>query len=116
MAIKRRRNAVQRHMLRIKQNLKFTQFLLFTQTVSSLIDKSSNRTMLVQEFCSLYQSRTGQVKKIQKPKRIFSASPFFDEQSIDSIVEGIRATLKTGLLTDGPEVEEFERICGLRAF
>jgi perosamine synthetase len=38
-----------------------------------------------------------------------SAAPFFDEQSIDNIVEDIRATLKTGLLADGPEVEAFER-------
>ncbi len=46
---------------------------------------------------------------MEKPNRVFSASPFFDEESIGLILREIRLTLKSGVLTDGPQVQEFER-------
>ena len=46
---------------------------------------------------------------MQKTKRVFSASPFFDEQSIELILNEIGQSLKSGILTDGPHVQEFER-------
>lgn len=46
---------------------------------------------------------------MQKSKRVFSASPFFDVQSIAAILREIDVTLKSGVLTDGPQVREFER-------
>jgi perosamine synthetase len=46
---------------------------------------------------------------MQKPKRVFSASPFFDEESIGKILKDIESTLKSGILTDGPQVREFEK-------
>lgn len=42
-------------------------------------------------------------------KKVLSASPFFDDQSICGILEEIRSTFKSGVLTDGPHVQEFER-------
>jgi perosamine synthetase len=45
---------------------------------------------------------------MQKSRRVFSASPFFDKQSIDAILNEIRLTLKSGILADGPRVQEFE--------
>jgi perosamine synthetase len=44
-----------------------------------------------------------------KTKRVFSASPFFDEKSSEQILNEIRITLKSGILTDGPQVAEFEK-------
>ncbi len=45
---------------------------------------------------------------MEKPKRVFSASPFFDEESIEGISKELKATLRSGILTDGPQVREFE--------
>jgi perosamine synthetase len=45
---------------------------------------------------------------MKNPKSVFSASPFFDEQSIEAILSEIRLTLKSGILSDGPRVQEFE--------
>jgi hypothetical protein len=39
-----------------------------------------------------------------KTKRVFSASPFFDEKSSEQILNEIRITLKSGILTDGLQV------------
>lgn len=41
-------------------------------------------------------------------KKISSASPFFDEESINTILNEIKFTLKSGILTDGPQVQQFE--------
>jgi len=41
--------------------------------------------------------------------KIRSAFPFFDEESIRKILRDIELTLKSGILTDGPHVKEFER-------
>ena len=46
---------------------------------------------------------------MQRSKRVFSAAPFFDEQSIDSILKEIKLVLKSGFLIDGPHVQEFEK-------
>jgi perosamine synthetase len=46
---------------------------------------------------------------LQKTKRVYSASPYFDDQSIASILTEIEKTLKSGILTDGPCVHEFEQ-------
>jgi perosamine synthetase len=46
---------------------------------------------------------------MQKLGRVFSASPFFDEESTEVILREIGQTLKSGILTDGPRVAEFER-------
>jgi perosamine synthetase len=43
------------------------------------------------------------------PKKIASASPFFDEESINGILNEIKLTLKSGILTDGPQVQQFEK-------
>jgi perosamine synthetase len=45
---------------------------------------------------------------MQRPKRIFSASPFFDEQSIKGILRDIKGTLEKGLLIDGPHIDDLE--------
>ncbi len=45
---------------------------------------------------------------MDKP-RISSALPFFDEGDIAGILEDIKLTLKSGVLTNGPRVQEFER-------
>jgi perosamine synthetase len=46
---------------------------------------------------------------MQKPKRVFSAAPFFDEQSIESILNEIKLVLKSGVLIDGPHTQKFEK-------
>jgi perosamine synthetase len=46
---------------------------------------------------------------MKKPNRVFSASPFFDDQSIEGILNEIGSTLKSGILTDGLQVAEFEK-------
>ncbi len=43
------------------------------------------------------------------PKKISSASPFFDEESINEILNEIKSTLKSGVLTDGPQIQQFEK-------
>ena len=43
------------------------------------------------------------------PKKITSASPFFDEASINGILNEIKSTLRSGVLTDGPQVQQFEK-------
>ena len=40
---------------------------------------------------------------------MLSASLFFDEQSIEGVLRDIKSTLKSGILTDGAQVQEFER-------
>jgi perosamine synthetase len=47
--------------------------------------------------------------RILKNRRVFSASPFFDEQSIEAISSEVAQTLRSGVLADGPRVNEFER-------
>jgi perosamine synthetase len=42
-------------------------------------------------------------------KEIISSLPFFPEDSLPSILKDIEVTLKSGRLTDGPNVREFER-------
>jgi perosamine synthetase len=42
-------------------------------------------------------------------KRISSSFPSFDEESIDCILKEIKSTLKSGILTDGPQVQQFEK-------
>jgi perosamine synthetase len=42
-------------------------------------------------------------------KRVLSASPFFDDESIDLILNELKSTLKSGILTDGPQVQQFEK-------
>ncbi|MDR0374016.1 MAG: DegT/DnrJ/EryC1/StrS family aminotransferase [Nitrososphaerota archaeon] len=42
-------------------------------------------------------------------KRVFSATPYFDEESINSIAGEIKSALKSGILTDGPHVKGFEK-------
>ena len=42
-------------------------------------------------------------------KRVYSASPFFDNENIECILNEIKHTLKSGILTDGPQVQRFER-------
>ena len=42
-------------------------------------------------------------------KKVSSASPFFDEESVQSILKDIELMLKSGVLTDGPHVKDFER-------
>lgn len=42
-------------------------------------------------------------------KEILSSLPFFPEESLPSILKDIEATLRGGRLTDGPNVQEFER-------
>jgi len=42
-------------------------------------------------------------------RRISSSSPFFDKKSLQSILQDIESTLKTGVLTDGKHVKDFER-------
>lgn len=39
---------------------------------------------------------------------IRSASPFFDEGSIQAILKETEAVLRSGVLTDGPQAAEFE--------
>src|SRR5665647_249583 len=56
-----------------------------------------------------YKVQKLEAYKMQNDKRVFSASPFFDEHSIDTILGEIKQTLKSGVLTDGPRVKEFER-------
>jgi perosamine synthetase len=46
---------------------------------------------------------------MQKPKRVFSASPFFDTQSIERILKDVKSTLESGLLTDGCHIRDLER-------
>ena len=41
--------------------------------------------------------------------KIQSSSPFFDEKSIQRILEDVEAVLRSGYLTDGPNVKEFEK-------
>jgi dTDP-4-amino-4,6-dideoxygalactose transaminase len=41
--------------------------------------------------------------------KIQSSSPFFDEKSIQGILEDVEAVLRSGHLTDGPNVKEFEK-------
>lgn len=41
--------------------------------------------------------------------KIQSSSPFFDEKSIQRILEDVEAVLRSGHLTDGPYVKEFEK-------
>jgi len=40
---------------------------------------------------------------------IFSSLPYFPEQSLNNILDDIKAVLKSGKLTDGPYTQEFER-------
>ncbi|MEJ5328355.1 MAG: DegT/DnrJ/EryC1/StrS family aminotransferase [Candidatus Bathyarchaeia archaeon] len=40
--------------------------------------------------------------------KVFSSSPFFDDQSIGNILNDIKLTLKSGVLTDGPHIKDFE--------
>ena len=42
-------------------------------------------------------------------KRIFSATPYFDQESISGITDEIKTSLKSGLLADGPQVKNFEQ-------
>lgn len=42
-------------------------------------------------------------------KRVFSSSPYFDSESIKNITTEIAAILKSGILTDGPQTELFEK-------
>mgnify|MGYP000921240982 CR=1 FL=1 len=42
-------------------------------------------------------------------KRVSSASPFFDDQSVSKILNEIGSTLKSGVLIDGPHMQQFER-------
>ena len=46
---------------------------------------------------------------MQKPKRVFSASPSFDAESIAGILRDVESTLKGGLLSDGCHIRDFER-------
>jgi perosamine synthetase len=46
---------------------------------------------------------------MQKNERILSAFPYFNEESIDGIQKEIKTTLKSGILTDGPQVKQFEK-------
>jgi perosamine synthetase len=46
---------------------------------------------------------------MQKPKRVFSASPFFDEQSVEGILRDVKSTLEGGLLADGCHIRDLER-------
>jgi perosamine synthetase len=46
---------------------------------------------------------------MQAPKRVLSASPFFDEESIDGILKDIKSTLKSGMLSDGTHLQDLER-------
>jgi len=41
--------------------------------------------------------------------KIQSSSPYFDEKSIRGILEDVEAVLRSGHLTDGPNVREFEK-------
>jgi len=41
-------------------------------------------------------------------KRIQSASPCFDDKSVSGILRDIESALRSGVLTDGPNVKEFE--------
>ena len=41
--------------------------------------------------------------------KIQSSSPYFDEKSIQRILEDVEAVLRSGHLTDGPNVKEFEK-------
>jgi dTDP-4-amino-4,6-dideoxygalactose transaminase len=41
-------------------------------------------------------------------RRVFSATPYFDEESITGIVDEIKTTLKGGMLADGPQVKNVE--------
>ena len=41
-------------------------------------------------------------------RQVFSAAPFFDEESIVGIVAEIKSVLKSGMLTDGLHVKSFE--------
>jgi dTDP-4-amino-4,6-dideoxygalactose transaminase len=42
--------------------------------------------------------------------KIRSAFPFFDEESISKILKGIESVLRSGVLTDGQHVKDFERL------
>jgi dTDP-4-amino-4,6-dideoxygalactose transaminase len=42
-------------------------------------------------------------------RRICSSSPFFDKETLEGILRDIKITLKTGVLTDGSRVKDFER-------
>jgi len=44
-----------------------------------------------------------------KVKKVSSAFPFFDKESVQNILKDIELMLKSGVLTDGPHVEDFER-------
>lgn len=46
---------------------------------------------------------------MSRDKVISSAFPFFDDGSIEDILRNIEATLRSGILTDGPHVRDFER-------
>ena len=46
---------------------------------------------------------------MQKQKRVFSASPFFDRQSIEGILRDVKSTLESGLLGDGCHIRDLER-------
>lgn len=41
--------------------------------------------------------------------KIPSASPFFDNENTEEILKDIRSTLKSGVLTNGPQTQTFER-------
>ncbi|MDR0493534.1 MAG: DegT/DnrJ/EryC1/StrS family aminotransferase [Nitrososphaerota archaeon] len=41
-------------------------------------------------------------------RRVFSATPYFDDESIIGIVDEIKIILKSGMLADGPQVKNFE--------
>lgn len=41
-------------------------------------------------------------------KRVSSAFPYFDEPSLKAILKDVEATLRSGVLTDGPNVKAFE--------
>ena len=46
---------------------------------------------------------------MQKPKRVSSASPSFDGQSIEGILRDVKSTLEGGLLADGCHTRDLEK-------
>jgi dTDP-4-amino-4,6-dideoxygalactose transaminase len=46
---------------------------------------------------------------MKKPKNIQSVTPFFDEESIRNVLQDTQSMLRSGILTIGPNVAEFEK-------